>query len=343
MGRALIADPQFPMKAEAGQPEKIRPCVGFAQDCRQSQGGVTCGVNASAGREVAWSVFAEPERVGGGRVTIVGGGPGGMEAARVAALLGHEVTLYEKHDILGGQLRLAARTPHRSEFNGYLAFLEDAIRSAGVDLRLGVSPTADEILAGSPDLVVLATGSVPQSIDVERPADAVPVFDTWQVLRGEELALRERVLLVDDGTGFWEVCGAADYLVAAGLKVDFITPNPTIGRSIPHESLPLLHRRLRSAGTSYSTFTKLVSVGARGAVVTDVFSGESREIDVDSVVLQVPNRSVFDLAGELAGRVPVERIGDSVSPRRLTYATLDANRVIRALATRLESRERTNA
>jgi len=331
MGRALIADPQLPARALAGDAGRIRRCVGFVQDCRQSQGGVTCAINASAGRELQWSGISAARTTSPRRLVIAGGGPAGMEAARVAAQLGHAVVLYEQETQLGGQLLRAARGPLRADLGEFARYLADELERLDVDVRLGTRADAAAILADRPDMVLIATGSVPAPLPVDAGDAAIPVLTSWDVLDGTRRELGQRVLVVDDGTGFWEVCSAAECLVAAGLQITFATPNPAIGRSIPHESLPLLHRRLRGAGAEYLPFTALVSVRAGRAELEDLITGGRRELAVDGVVVKVPNVAVDGLRAQL-GSLPVHLIGDSVAPRRLTHAVLDANTVVRALA-----------
>lgn len=332
LGRALIADPEWAAKAERGEGHRIRPCVGFVQDCRLSQGGVTCAVNAGAGRELAWSVFAPPSAGRLARIMVVGGGPGGMEAARLAAQAGHDVTLAERSDQLGGQLLRAGRTPFRSELLGHVRYLEGELAASGVSIERGREVTGQQLAGADADLVVLATGARPDRSALPTPVPGGPdVLSTWDLLDGTERDLGRRVLLVDDGTGFWEVCGAADFLVERGVRLEFATPNAVIGRSIPHESLPPLHQRLMGAGVIYSVFSRLDRLDRLepgGAVLRNAVTGETRSVAVDTVVVQLPALADDGVAAGLSGTRYV-RIGDAVSPRRLSYATLDANRVIR--------------
>lgn len=332
-GRALIADPQLGNKAQEGHPERIRRCVGFVQDCRQSQAGVTCGVNAAAGRETQWSQIGQTATSTPRRVVVAGGGPAGMEAARMAAELGHSVVLYERESELGGQLLRAVRGPLRQELGHFTEYLRGELDRLEVDVRLGRPADAAAIRADEPDVVVLATGSVPTALPIDTEQAGIPVYTAWELLDGSDRALGGQALVVDDGTGFWEVCSAAEYLVDHGVHVTFATPNPMIGRSIPHESLPLLHKRLRSAGAEYLPFTRLVAVRDGRATVEDVASGQQRGLHVDLVVVKVPNRAVDALQAELSDlAAPVHLIGDSVAPRRLTHAVLDANTVVRGIA-----------
>ena len=254
-----------------------------------------------------------------------------MEAARVASELGHTVVLYEQQTQLGGQVLRAARGPLRDDLLEFVQYLRGELERLHVDVRLDTPADAAAISADEPDAVLVATGSVPAPLPIDVGDAGIPVLRSWDLLDGTHRDLGERALVVDDGTGFWEVCSAAEYLVSAGLRIAFATPNPTIGKSIPHESLPLLHQRLRSAGTQYLPFATLVSVRDGRARIEDLITGEQRELPVDCVVVKVPNVAVDGLSAQIAP-LPVHLIGDSVAPRRLTHAVLDANAVVRAIA-----------
>ena len=134
-GRALLVDPAWPTKAREGRVAEIRPCIGFVQDCRRLQGHATCAVNARLGREADWGPpRPAPTRH---RVVVAGGGPGGLEAARVAAESGHDVVVFEQADVLGGQLRVAAAGPTREELLDFVFYLERELKRLGVEVRLG--------------------------------------------------------------------------------------------------------------------------------------------------------------------------------------------------------------
>ena len=328
MGRALIADPRFAVKAASGSASSIRPCIGFVQDCRQFLGGVLCGVNASASRERTWSELDEPRARRTVRVVIVGGGPGGLEAARLAAERGHRVVLYERAGALGGQVLLAARSPHRGEMGELIRYLEHEVRRLGVDVRTGVDATAAHVTAEEPDVVVVATGARPPAAML--PGSGVPVLGTWDVLERDSLGVLRRALVVDDGTGFWPMCSAAERLAELGAAVEIVAPAQGIGMNIPAESAAHLHRRLRSHGVTYTPFTRLRAVTGAIVTVADTITGDERSIETDLVVLQVPSQPVLDAVG-YGDPVAVEHIGDCVAPRRLSNAVFEANRVIRGL------------
>ena len=163
-GRAMLADPEWATKAREGRVGEIRPCVGFVQDCRRPEGLVACALNARLGREADWG---PPARAATSRrVVVAGGGPGGLEAARVAAESGHDVVLYERSDVVGGQLRIAAAGPTREELLDFVFYLERELKRLGVDVRVGTAATREAVLSDEPDLVVCATGATPLPPDV---------------------------------------------------------------------------------------------------------------------------------------------------------------------------------
>ena len=262
------------------------------------------------------------------RIAVVGGGPGGLEVARVAAERGHNVVLFERDKALGGQVVLAARSPHRGEMGELVRYLEHEVRRLGSDVRLGTEATAEHVTAEEPDLVVVATGSHPPLVDV--PTASVPMLRTWDVLDRETLEVPHSVLVVDDGTGFWPMCSAAERLAGSGAVVEIVTPAPAVGLNIPVESAAHLHRRLRALGVHYTPFTRFVGVTDDIITLADVLTGQERSVAADMLVLQVPPRPVL-VAGSFGEGVLVEHIGDCVAPRRLSNAIFEANRVIRRL------------
>jgi 2,4-dienoyl-CoA reductase (NADPH2) len=327
IGRALIADPRWPQKAAAGEADRIRPCVAFVQDCRISQGGVICGVNADAGREIEWENAGEAFPVG--RVTVVGGGPAGLEAARVAAERGHTVTLFEEADELGGQWRIAAASPGRSDLLTFISYLESELTAREVDVRTGTAASAASIAAERPDLVVLASGST-AAPPVVAGSPEVPVLSVREHLAAAAPAPGKRALVVDDGSGFWPTCSAAERLAEEGVAVWLATPAPTIAANIPHESASLLHQRLRSQGVSYLPFTRLAGIDGARATLLDTAGGGATELEVDLVVIQAGSVVRDELGDELrAAGHEVRAIGDCVAPRRIGAAVYEANKAIR--------------
>ena len=231
----MLADPEWATKAREGRVGEIRPCVGFVQDCRRPEGLVACALNARLGREADWG---PPARAATSRrVVVAGGGPGGLEAARVAAESGHDVVLYERSDVVGGQLRIAAAGPTREELLDFVFYLERELKRLGVDVRVGTAATREAVLSDEPDLVVCATGATPLPPDFEAEADAT-VVTVWYLLGGRVKDIPERAVVVDDGGGFWHAISAAEFLADRGVAVELVTLAGGVGIAIPHEVSP---------------------------------------------------------------------------------------------------------
>ena len=182
IGRALLADPEWATKVREGRVTEIRPCIGCLQECRRANGLIGCTVNARTGREAEWG----PSRYTGEtrRVVVAGGGPAGLEAARVAAQDGHNVVLFERSAILGGQLRLAAAGPTREELLDFVFYAERQLARLGVDDTPGRDRDQRRgCSARAPDLVVCATGASPLPPEFTVYGDG-RVATVWELLGG---------------------------------------------------------------------------------------------------------------------------------------------------------------
>ncbi|GAA2897965.1 FAD-dependent oxidoreductase [Pseudonocardia halophobica] len=331
IGRGMIADPEWVAKAQGVVAGAIRPCVGFVQDCRTAMDGASCAVNAAAGREARYGTRVLRPR-SADRVVVIGGGPGGLEAARVAAERGCRVTVLEAEPQLGGQLRRAARAPHRRELLSFVDYLESELARLGVEVLLGRPATAEEVLELGPDLAVVATGA--------RHDSAENATSVWELLGGEP-PRSGRALVQDDGTGFWPALSAAELLVEAGVQVTVATPAAMVGAAIPAESQASLHARLRGAGTRYRPFTVLERVLPGEVELRDVTTGTLDRLPADHVVVATAPVSQDSLAAELRARdMRTRTIGDALSPRRITHAVLEADEAITAMVFAVAQEER---
>ncbi len=327
IGRGVIADADWVAKAREGRTAEIRPCIGIVQDCRAPHGLVGCAVNARAGRE---SESGSPRRAATAkRVVVAGAGPGGLEAARVAAESGHEVVLYEQDDVTGGQLRIAAAGPTREELLDFVFYAERELARLGVDVRLETPATRDRVLADEPDLVVAATGATPLPPEFPFDADA-RVVTVWELLGGGVGEIPASAAVLDDGSGFWHGISAAEYLAERGAAVELLTPARGIALAIPHESVAGVLGRLGSNGVRYRPLTTVTS--ARGSTVSlaDAVTAEPSEIEAELLVVRTRLQPNSTLLRELDGEVPaLVAVGDCSAARRLSHAVLDANTALR--------------
>ena len=341
MARALIADPEWAAKAQGGRTPEIRPCVGSVQGCHTFPLG--CTQNPEAGRELIWThTRASQGRSSQARnVAVVGGGPAELEAARVAASCGHRVTLYEAQPTLGGQVTVAANAPGRSILREVIEYRRRELDRLRVTVRLNAPATAAHLIAGAPDLVIVATGARPRrpTFDGSHRTHVVTVWDVLQgtlpAARGGEQA--QCALVVDDGTGSWEVFGAVEYLAETGIKVHFVTSAFAIGGGIPKESLRPLLQRIKRRNVDIHLMTRVVSVSSDTVRLCDsiLTEGEAlvdeREIAADLVVAYAGKEADLDLFEALNGRVPaIQAVGDCLAPRRIREAIYEGYRAGRA-------------
>jgi mycofactocin system FadH/OYE family oxidoreductase 2 len=329
MTRALIADPDLPRKAIEGRLDDVRLCVGANEGCidRIYQGKpVTCIQNPETGREteLAEPVPAAMRR----RVVVVGAGPAGLEAARVAALRGHHVILLEREAEVGGQVLIAARAPARAEYAGILRFLARQVDKLGVDCRLRVEASVDTVLAESPDVVIIATGSSPHVPDL-RGLDGKHVVTDRDVLL-DRAEVGERVVVVDD-VHTQQGLSTAEHLLDRGRRVEVISRLFYAGQDVGVTSIAPLYARLFAKGVTLTPHTDLVAVEGSAVVVANVYTRAERRIEgVDTVVLSMGSRSIDALYRALKGQVAaLHAIGDCVAPRGIHQAILEGTRVAR--------------
>lgn len=335
MARAFVAEPHFAAKALRGEAERIRPCVGLNQDCRSFNPHLHCAVNPTTGRETRPEFGPLAPARERKRVAVVGGGPAGLECARVASLRGHDVTLFEASDALGGQFLLAASLPGRSGLLRLVDHLLAELRRGATRVEFNAKITELDRLEAF-DAAVVATGAmpVPQATSGDRPGSP-PAVSWFDVLTkgAPEPSGSARAVFVDDGTGFWFSYGVVELLIAVGWRVTFVTRAGSLGNNLPAESIPSLLERLGHGGTRFRVLTGLQERSGNAVVLANLASGAEEAVPCDLLVLQTGRQVAPKIPrGVWTGRPGhVHAIGDCVSPRRISHALFEAQRVTRAL------------
>ena len=310
----LMADPEWPRKAQEGRIDDIRLCTGCCNcwsDLAGSRKPIGCSVNARAGMETVYVSTPASVRK---RVCVVGGGPAGMEVARVATERGHRVTLFERHRELGGQLLYAEIPPHKKEWRVFTTYLTGQLAKLGVDVRIGVEATADAVLAERPDVVVLATGAKPARL-VLPGADLPHVVSFLDVLTGRVTA-GPRVVVIGGGCNGSET---AEFLHEQGRQVTLVELRPEMALDIDFWNRWVLLDRLVASGMR-------MIVNARPEAITDdgvrvTADGRTELIPADTVVFAVGSRPFNPLQEALEGRVPaLHVIADADETQRVRQA-----------------------
>jgi NADPH-dependent 2,4-dienoyl-CoA reductase/sulfur reductase-like enzyme len=351
MTRAHMADPQIVNKLMRGEEQRIRPCVG-ASYCMYKK--TNCIHNPATGREQTMHQVIPPAATPGRRVVVVGGGPGGLEAARIAAERGHRVVLFEAAPRLGGQLLLAVRASWRRDLIAIVDWRAAELARLGVELHLDTYATAEDVLRERPDAVVVATGGLP---DTEWLDGAEHCTTTWDVLANTAEAKDD--VLVYDGIGRHQAVSCALHLAEHGRAVQFVTLDDTVGAEMEYNSRVVYRKRFARHGVRSIIDYALIGVRPSGNRLAATFrhelTGETMELTASQVVIEngtVPMGEAFDalrarssndgitdidalLAGRpqmsVAGGFELHRIGDAVTSRGVHAAIYDAARLCLAL------------
>ncbi|WOH63713.1 FAD-dependent oxidoreductase [Bradyrhizobium sp. BWA-3-5] len=350
MTRAHIADPHIVNKLLEGQEDRIRPCVG-ASHCTYRL--VTCIHNASSGRET-FLPHVVPRSSGPRRkIVVVGGGPAGMEAARVLGERGHRVTLFEAAGRLGGQVLLATRASWRRDLIAIVDWRISELARLGVDVRTNSYVNEPEILAEQPDVVIVATGGVP---DIDGVEGGNHCASTWDVL-SEPNSLKDDII-VFDGTGRHEASSTALQLAETGHLVRFLTLDNTVSQEMEYLSQVSYREKMAKAGVKLYTDFEIRRVERRGnqlaAVFRHVLTDETVELVASQIVIERGTRPVDEVFQALRdkstndghtnldellrtapqpnipsgdGKFALFRIGDAVSSRGIHAAIYDAFRL----------------
>jgi 2,4-dienoyl-CoA reductase-like NADH-dependent reductase (Old Yellow Enzyme family)/thioredoxin reductase len=359
MTRAHMADPHLVRKIIEGREDDIRPCVG-ANYCldRIYQGGMAfCLHNAATGREETMP-HSIPPAATKKRITIVGAGPAGMEAARVASERGHAVTVFEAADQPGGQIRLTAQDERRREMGSIIAWRFDQCEKRGVSFTFNTYAEAADVLATNPDEVIIATGGLPHTEVLGTGNDLV--HSAWDILSGD-VKPGQNVLIFDDA-GDHAALQAADLISATGAAVEVVTPDRSFAPEVMAMNLVPYMRNLQKRNTTFTVTWRLISVVRDGnrlrATLGSDYGDVTRERLVDQVIVNHGTRPLDELYFELKpqssnlgevdyealatgapqqvspnpdGRFRLFRIGDAVAARNTHAAIYDALRLTKDL------------
>ncbi|HXX34183.1 MAG TPA: FAD-dependent oxidoreductase [Thermodesulfobacteriota bacterium] len=321
-GRQFLADPDFLIKAREGRPEDIRKCIACNQGCIErlilGEGKIRCALNPETGQEM---VYPQGPAMSRRKVWIVGGGPGGLTAAYEAARLGHTVTLFEKEDETGGQLRFASKSPFKDHYGTWAFWLISQAKKMGVTVRTNTEVTEGMISDGNPEVVILASGG--ERIKPDIPGIDLPhVCNAWQVLSGE-VPPGKHAIVIGGGLIGMET---ADYLCKRGTQVtlvEVLKRSPVL-KITSHGYM--LHTRLKEAECRLLFNTTLTKI--EKSSVTALIEGKEQILSpIDQVVIAVGLKSRDGLKEFLQARkIRHFIIGDALEPRRIIEATEEGAR-----------------
>ena len=314
MGRALLADPDLVLKAQSDELDSIIPCIScnHCLDRIVDEGRtIRCSVNPLVGREHDTRVMkaGRPKKV-----VVVGGGPAGMQVAIQAASRGHEVTILEKSDKLGGQLKLACIPRGKEEISSFVNYLAKEIERKGVKVQLGVKATPRSVEEMSPEVVVVATGALPLIPSI--PGVGLDhVVSAWDALMDPE-RVKENVVVIGGGL---VGCEVACFLSVRGKKVTVIEQMESVGLDMGSSARRLALQELNENGVRILTKCLVKAINKNGVELDE--TSEMREIAADTIILAVGATSDREFLKAMeSARTEVYAIGDCISPRRIVHA-----------------------
>jgi NADPH-dependent 2,4-dienoyl-CoA reductase/sulfur reductase-like enzyme len=315
MGRGLLADPEFVNKIASNDLDGIRRCIACNQGCIDRlfmNLDIGCLVNATTGNEMDYDMDKKTTKK---KVVVVGSGPAGLEAARVAALRGHDVTVYEKDDKIGGQLNIATVPPHKDEVMDLIKFLTESLHRLNVKIVTNKEADVETIKDESADAVIVATGSTPVTPNMSG-VDRKEVVNAHDVLSGKAKTGKNVVVVGGGSVG----CETAEYLVTQGKTVTVVEMLEDVMMDSGAAVKALMLLRLAQANVNIMRKSKVIQI-KDNCVLVKTENGNECVINMDTVVIAVGVKPCMTLSDKLKGaRIPHVTIGDCVKPRKIYEA-----------------------
>lgn len=328
MTRAHIAEPAIIRKVMEGRLQDIRTCIHGNEGCfsrQQRVGDMSCVYNPRTGREYQWDRIEPTEDYR--TVMVIGGGPAGLEAARVAAKRGHDVVLHERSDRLGGQVRTLCKAPYRQDYARIVDWLETQARRSGVLIRLESEMTADKVREANPDVVIVATGATDTKPGIPG-ADGSNVFTAREILAGAQPGKR---VVIGDFDGRHMGLSTAETLAQRGHEVEIVSPAFYVGIDVDHLTWRASYDRLLQLGVKMSPLEEVVEIRPDRVRVRKT-DGSEREIATDSAVLCSKGTAERSIYKALKGEVRrLHAIGDCWAPRQIEQAIYEGSKIAREI------------
>ena len=339
--RGQIADPHLARKTTDGRSDDIRGCISCNQMCwgrRSRDYWISCLINPSVGREWEWGGDRFVSSTTRRSVLVVGAGPAGLEAARVAAERGHIVEIVEALPVVGGQFRLAGMQPRRAQILDLMDWYERQLTKLGANLRLNCFLDADEIASHPADVVIFATGSLPDETGFQRwlphepQLPGIELAGVWspEAVMRREARLGDAVVVYDEG-GNWRGVGTAWALAEQGKKVTIVTPDAFVGKEIARTAADgAARKRLAVLGVTFLAEHSVMRWHGNGATVRNLLTGHEQPLPASGLVMATTNRS-FDPWPEVVHGKATFRIGECAAPRLAAYAFHEGRKLALAL------------